>query len=112
MEPAASVPLLPVRLSSCGLLSSVRPCTLLNDKFFYRKTYYCLEPPPSVAVCGETEPAKCVVWCSVVLKKRWNYDNRTGCPWFHAVASLFQKLAVKKCTGRTFFNDAARKIFD
>ena len=22
---------------------------LLNDKFFYRKTYYCLEPPPSVA---------------------------------------------------------------
>ena len=22
---------------------------LLNDKFFYRKTYCCLEPPPSVA---------------------------------------------------------------
>ena len=60
MEPAASVPLLPVRLSSYGLLSSVRPCTLLNDKFFYRKTYCCLEPPPSVAVCGETEQAKCV----------------------------------------------------
>ena len=32
------------------LLSSVPPCTLLNDKFFYRKTYCCLEPPPSVAV--------------------------------------------------------------
>ena len=54
--------------------------------------------------CGETEPAKCVVRCSIVLKKRWNYDNRTGCPWFHAVASLFHKLAVKKCTGRTLQN--------
>ena len=100
VEPAASMPLLPVRLSGYGLLSSVRPCTLFpdihpcmsgkdkfcaqnlllinfppilgrsDDKFFYRKTYYCLEPPPSVAVRGETEPAKCVVWCSVVLKKR------------------------------------------
>ena len=45
------------------------------------------------------------------FEKRRNCDNRTGCPWFHAVASLFHKLAVKKCTGRTFFNDAARKIF-
>ena len=61
VEPAASMPLLPARLSSCGLLSSVRPCTLLNDKFFYRKTYCCLEPPPSVVVCSETKPAKCVV---------------------------------------------------
>ena len=72
------------RLNGVGLLSSVRPCTLFpdihpcmsgkdkfcaqnlllinfppilgrsDDKFFYRKTYYCLEPPPSVAVRGET----------------------------------------------------------
>ena len=26
-----------------------------------QKRRYCMEPPPSVAVCGETEPAKCVV---------------------------------------------------
>ena len=31
MKPAPSVALLPVRLSSCGLLSSVRPCTLFSD---------------------------------------------------------------------------------
>ena len=50
-------------------MKNVHPCTLLNDKFFYRKTYCCLEPPPSVAVCGETEPAKCVV--------RWNAKRKT-----------------------------------
>ena len=25
-----------------------------------QKRRYCIEPPPSVAVCSETEPAKCV----------------------------------------------------
>ena len=33
MEPAASVPLLPVRLSSYGLLSSVRPCQVQKLTF-------------------------------------------------------------------------------
>ena len=34
-------------LQSLTLLSNVHPCTLLNDKFFYRKTCSCLEPRTS-----------------------------------------------------------------
>ena len=37
-------------LQSLTLLSNVHPCTLLNDKFFYRKTCSCLEPRTSLSV--------------------------------------------------------------
>ena len=32
------------------LLKSVLPCTLFNDKFFWQKTCYCIEPRPSLGV--------------------------------------------------------------
>ena len=81
---------LPVRLSSYGLLSSVRPCTLFpdihpcmsgkgkfcaqnlllinfppilgrsDDKFFYRKTCFWLVHRHPWRCYGETESAKCV----------------------------------------------------
>ena len=54
--------------STAGLLNSVRPCTLFNDKFFSRKTCCCVESPPSVAVLKS--------FC------RKSFENRRGsrCP--------------------------------
>ena len=48
MEPAASVPRFACEVEQPVKQLYIR-VQLLNDKFFYRKTYYCLEPPPSVA---------------------------------------------------------------
>ena len=62
VEPAASMP-----SSKIDLLVN-----FWTRVFAVQKRRCCIEPPPSVAVCGETEPAKCVVRCSIVLKIRCN----------------------------------------
>ena len=55
----------------CGEpLKNVHPCTFLSFEFAASANIVRIEPPPSVAVCGETEQAKCVVWCSKFLKIR------------------------------------------